>query len=179
MVLVSRGWTFFQTHHRLRKGLWEVLLETGAVSVIIVAVLFFFRENISHNTVYYANDTKILYYPVMASLAEARRSGELTLWSPSHLHGFPFFADGEAGALYPVNYVLLSHMPIEQAFVWLMVIRVGLASVFMYAYARSIGLARIAEEWLGWSRRLSNGVAALIALAPVLLGLRAVYAVIA
>lgn len=42
-----------------------------------------------------------------------------------------------------------------------------------------IGLARIAEEWLGWSGRLSSRAAVLVALALALLGLRAVYAVIA
>ena len=61
---------------------------------------------------------------------------------------------------------------------WLVAAFYG-AFVLACAVHVPIGLARIAEEWLGWSRRLSNGVAALIALALVLLGLRAVYAVIA
>lgn len=42
-----------------------------------------------------------------------------------------------------------------------------------------IGLARIAEEWLGWSGRRSNAAAALVALALAALGLRAVWAVVA
>jgi len=42
-----------------------------------------------------------------------------------------------------------------------------------------IGLARIAEEWLGWSGRASNAGAVLIALALAVLGFRAVYAVVA
>ncbi len=42
-----------------------------------------------------------------------------------------------------------------------------------------IGLARIAEEWLGWSGRQSNAAAVLVALALGALGLRAVYAVVA
>ncbi|HMN81835.1 MAG TPA: succinate dehydrogenase [Burkholderiaceae bacterium] len=42
-----------------------------------------------------------------------------------------------------------------------------------------IGLARIAEEWLGWSGRRSNAVAVVLALALAVLGLRAVWAVVA
>ena len=42
-----------------------------------------------------------------------------------------------------------------------------------------IGLARIAEEWLGWSARRSNAAAAVLALALAALGLRAVWAVVA
>ncbi len=42
-----------------------------------------------------------------------------------------------------------------------------------------LGLARIAEEWLGWSGRCSNAAAAACALVIALLGLRAVYAVVA
>lgn len=42
-----------------------------------------------------------------------------------------------------------------------------------------IGLARIAEEWLGWSARRSNVAAVAVALALAALGLRAVYAVVA
>ena len=72
----------------------------------------------------------------------------------SHLRVPGRARDGEAGALYPINYVLLSRMPIEQAFVWLMVIRFGLASVFMYAFARSIGLVRTA----GWAAAESTSI---------------------
>lgn len=42
-----------------------------------------------------------------------------------------------------------------------------------------IGLARIAEEWLGWSGRRGNALALLAALVLAVFGLRAVYAVVA
>ena len=41
-----------------------------------------------------------------------------------------------------------------------------------------IGLARIAEEWLGWSPRASNLAALAFAILLVVTGLRAVYAVV-
>lgn len=41
-----------------------------------------------------------------------------------------------------------------------------------------IGLARIAEEWMGWDARVSNLAAALFAMLLLVLGLRATYAVV-
>jgi fumarate reductase subunit C len=41
-----------------------------------------------------------------------------------------------------------------------------------------IGLARIAEEWLGWSSRAARRAAQVFALLVVLLGLEAVYATV-
>lgn len=123
----------------------QVLLEMATVGIIVAAVLLFFRENLAHNTIYYENDTRVFYYPVMSDLAESVKTGKISMWSPYLLTGFPLFADGESGALYPINLLLLAHVPIDQAFVWLTVIRFILAAVFMYAYARSLRLARSAS----------------------------------
>lgn len=61
---------------------------------------------------------------------------------------------------------------------WLVAAFYG-AFVIACAVHVPIGLARIAEEWLGWSGRRSNAAAALVALALAALGLRAVWAVVA
>ena len=42
-----------------------------------------------------------------------------------------------------------------------------------------LGLARIAEEWLGWGRRAANGAALAFAVTLIVLGARAVFAVVA
>lgn len=61
---------------------------------------------------------------------------------------------------------------------WLVAAFYG-AFVIACAVHVPIGLARTAEEWLGWSGRRSNAAAALVALALAALGLRAVWAVVA
>jgi fumarate reductase subunit C len=61
---------------------------------------------------------------------------------------------------------------------WLVAAFYG-AFVLACAVHVPIGLARIAEEWLGWSARRSNVAAVAVALALAALGLRAVYAVVA
>lgn len=61
----------------------------------------------------------------------------------------------------------------------------GLVAIFYGAFVIAcavhvpIGLARVAEEWLGWSPKLANTAAIVVALALAVLGLRAVYAVVA
>ena len=52
------------------------------------------------------------------------------------------------------------------------------AFVIACAVHAPLGLARIADEWLGWRSRKSNVAAALFAGLLVLAGLRAVYAVV-
>ena len=53
-------------------------------------------------------------------------------------------------------------------------------SVFVLACAIHVpaGLEAVAEEWLGWSGRAARGAAWAVALAILILGLRAVYGVV-
>lgn len=57
----------------------------------------------------------------------------------------------------------------------------GFYGLFVVACAihAPIGLARIAEEWLGWKRRLANGAAIVLAVILIAAGARAVWAVVA
>jgi fumarate reductase subunit C len=60
---------------------------------------------------------------------------------------------------------------------WIVALFYG-AFVLACAVHVPIGLARIAEEWLGWGSRRSNVAAMLVAAVLAVLGLRAVYAVV-
>ena len=57
----------------------------------------------------------------------------------------------------------------------------GFYALFVLACAihAPIGLARIAEEWLGWRPRVANGAALAFAALLVASGARAIYAVVA
>jgi fumarate reductase subunit C len=56
----------------------------------------------------------------------------------------------------------------------------GFYSLFVIAAAihASVGVANVIEEWLGWSRAAAVGIAHTLALVILVLGLRAVYAVV-
>ncbi len=88
------------------------------------------------------NDTRVFYYPIFTVLGEAWRTGRLPLWSPDLLTGYPLFADGEAGVLYPIHILSLLLLPVDDAFAWQRPIRLLQGGTFTYAFVRSIGSGR-------------------------------------
>lgn len=109
--------------------------------LLLLAGLFFvFRGAFLRGLVFFENDTLAYYYPVLSEMRRFLLQGSLPLWTPYIYGGFPLFADGESGALYPINLVLLLLTSPEEALVWLGPLRVAMAGFFMYLYARTIGL---------------------------------------
>lgn len=90
--------------------------------------------------VFYVGDIFRLYYPTRAVYASAIRHGDLPLWSSDILAGFPLFAEGQIGALYPLNLVLYSALPIDVALNYSILLSVGLGGVAMYGLARVLRL---------------------------------------
>jgi hypothetical protein len=56
--------------------------------------------------------------------------------------GYPLFADGEAGALYPLHLLILPFLTPEASLVALSLVHSWLASLFMYALLRTLGIGR-------------------------------------
>ncbi len=54
--------------------------------------------------------------------------------------GFPLFAEGQVGALYPPNLLLFKFLPADLAISWSIVFHLAWASCGMYFYIRSLGL---------------------------------------
>jgi hypothetical protein len=89
-----------------------------------------------------ASDIWHLNYPLKHVYAEALREGRLPLWCPGIGTGLPLHAEGEVGALYPINLVLFFALPLPLAFDWAILIHVVLAGVFAALYARQVGASR-------------------------------------
>ncbi len=77
-------------------------------------------------------------------IVEALQAKELPLWNPYILAGQPFLAAGQHSALYPLS-VLFYIMPIERAFGFFTAAQLFLAAVFMYIFARTLRLPRLAS----------------------------------
>ena len=84
------------------------------------------------------DDTKYFYYPILTQLAAALKNGALPLWEPGVFGGYPLFADGEAGMLYPPNLIALRLLEPAAALTTLRLVRFYLAGAFTYAYLRSL-----------------------------------------
>src|SRR5512138_2657645 len=73
-------------------------------------LLYFWPVTLAQS-IWYSSDIIRLYLPFGAELARSLAKGELPLWTPGIQAGFPLFAEGQVGALYPVNLVLFRFMP--------------------------------------------------------------------
>ncbi|MDP2727038.1 MAG: YfhO family protein [Dehalococcoidia bacterium] len=111
--------------------------------LVLAGLVFVFRGALLKGLVFQETDTLVYYYPVLTEVRRALQQGTLPLWTPYIYGGFPLFADGESGALYPINLLLLLLTSPEGTLLWLGPLRVGMAALFMYMYVRTIGLGSL------------------------------------
>ncbi len=87
------------------------------------------------------SDTFAFFYPVFAALHQSLRQGTLPLWTPYIFGGFPLFAEGQTGALYPPNLAAATLAEPAAGFVALRVFHMGIALLGMYAFLRALRIA--------------------------------------
>ena len=79
-----------------------------AIGIGVALVVAFFWGNLVTPAVNYTptvgtNDLTDLNYPFRSFLSESLKRGELPLWSSAISSGYPILAEGQIGALYPLN----------------------------------------------------------------------------
>ncbi len=88
-------------------------------------------------------------------LLQALHNRELPLWDPYIFAGHPFFANGQHSGLYPLS-LLFYILPLWRAygvFIWL---QLGLAGVWMYLFARTLGAGRLGSLIAGMTYQFSG-----------------------
>jgi len=110
---------------------------------LLAAALVLFIDALRDGLVFYEGDTAAFYYPLLKWVSERIQQGDFPLWTPYIFGGFPIFADGETGILYPPNLLAMRFLSPESALIWLRVARFFMAAIFTYAYCRAIGLSRV------------------------------------
>jgi Bacterial membrane protein YfhO len=121
------------------------------VAVLLGTMLAVFWQDLFGGQVYFGSDTLSFYYPLTAWYAERLQSGHLPLWIPYIFGGYPLFADGEIGMLYPLHLLAYLNLPAETAFAILRPLHFFLAGVFTYWLGRLIGLQRFGALLAGLS----------------------------
>ncbi|MBI3971145.1 MAG: YfhO family protein [Chloroflexi bacterium] len=116
--------------------------DAGALGVVVGMAVALLWEGVAHGAVRWQDDTKYFYYPLLAQVAQALRAGRLPLWEPGLFGGYPLFADGESGMLYPLHLLVLPWLSPAPALVLLRLLRLSLAGAFTYAFGRALGLGR-------------------------------------
>jgi hypothetical protein len=89
--------------------------------------------------VFYWGVPLMQFYPWQHIAVETWRAGEAPLWNSLAGNGAPLAANLQTAAFYPLNFLYLL-LPTESAMSYTAALHVILAGLFMFAYARTMGL---------------------------------------
>ena len=98
-----------------------------------------FGISVPHNEL--LSDLILENYAWKRFIMECIEARQLPLWNPYIFAGVPFLAAGQHSALYPFS-ILFYIMPIARAYGYFTVLQFFLAGLFMYIFARTIGIGR-------------------------------------
>lgn len=143
----------------------ELRRELAAVGLLGVAVVVFFWPAASLQGAFFVQDMMVQNYPFRDFFAQAFSRGQLPLWNSAINCGFPLFAEGQAGALYPPNIILAAILPTWAAINLNIVLHLWLGAVGIYALLRSFGAVPTAGLCAGLCYALS-GYMAIRAMSP-------------
>jgi hypothetical protein len=122
-------------------GLWPLLAAVG-VLVVYNAPLLLMRG------IALGSDGILLFYPAEHALAAALSRGELPFWSANVQAGFPLLADGQPGALYPLNLLAFGLLPTPVAHNALLVFHQFLGLWLTFLWGRTLGIGRSGSAWM-------------------------------
>jgi len=120
-----------------------VVADLVALSLLLAALLAVYWPLAHGIGIYAESDTFTFFYPVFATLHAAVRAGELPLWTPYIFGGFPLFAEGQIGALYPPSLLAAMLPTAVDGFVALRIFHGSLAVLGMFLFARSLGASSL------------------------------------
>ncbi|MHB1134556.1 MAG: YfhO family protein [Chloroflexota bacterium] len=120
------------------RGLARLSADARAVAILVLLSLGFFAVHSLLGLSYYEDDLVNEYYPLLVYRQQALLAGELPLWTTRMFLGYPFFADGTAGILFPLNWLAFL-VPPQQAIMLLLGLGSAVAGVFFYLFVRSLG----------------------------------------
>lgn len=115
-----------------------------AIGVLLGLALVLHREGLAGGPAFYERDTQLFYYPLANWVGQQLHAGVYPHWLPGIFTGYPIYADGELGLLYVPQVALLALLPTPEAMVWLRVLHVALAGVWMLVLLRTLGLGSLA-----------------------------------
>ena len=131
--------------------------DTLAILFLIIFPFIYFWQVSLGQGVWLTTDILRLFYPFGVELARALNEGRLPLWTPNLLAGFPLLAEGQVGALYPINLLLYKFFPAHHALSFCILLHIVWAASGMYVFARARGIG-VAGAWLAGFVFSFNGV---------------------
>ena len=125
---------------------WKSLVAGQVLSPADLIFQFPFFADAAPNGYHHAGnpaltDPVLKFYPWQLAVRDALARGGFPFWNPFIFGGTPLFANSESAVLYPIN-ILSYAIPPQQALVFTAMVRLAIAGVGMFLFARSLTLAR-------------------------------------
>ncbi|MDA0337693.1 MAG: hypothetical protein O2782_21215, partial [bacterium] len=110
--------------------------DAACVTILALAVASFFPQVVLDGGVFFVQDMMVQNIPFRHFLHEALADGRLPLWEPRINAGFPLFAEGQVGALYPPNWIGAALLSPSRAATWSVLLHLWLAAAGTFLYLR-------------------------------------------
>ena len=130
----------------MKNQTWFSKRDLPAIVFLIAWQLIYFAPVTLGQGVWLTTDILRLFYPFSVELSRALNEGRLPLWTPNLLAGFPLLAEGQVGALYPLNLLLYKFFPTHYALSFNILLHISWAASGMYVFTRARGIG-IAGAW--------------------------------
>jgi hypothetical protein len=133
-----------------RIGLRSALLDLPSSILILLFFTLFFYPLLFGGRIFVVGDALVYSYPLRVAAWEMIRHGQLPLWTPTLLSGYPLLSMAQLGLGYPLTwgYLFLPGYLAEELYVLAPFL---LTPVFVFAYLRECGRSRAAALLAGLS----------------------------
>ncbi len=135
---------------------WRV--DLACLGALAAAVAVFFWRAFTMSGAFFVQDVMVQNYAFRDFFARSWRRGELLLWDPSINFGFPLFAEGQAGPLYPFN-IASAFLPTYAAINVNIIFHYWLAGAAMYGLLRVLRAQPLAALTAGLAYALGGYMA--------------------
>ena len=130
--------------------------DAGNLLLLALGVAAFFPQVTVDGGVFFVQDVMVQNVPFRHFLHEALAAGRLPLWEPAINCGFPLFAEGQVGALYPPNWIGAAVLSPAAAVTASILVHLWLAAAATWLYLRALGCGRAAALTGGIAYGLSG-----------------------
>jgi hypothetical protein len=104
------------------------------------SILIFLWDVLTLQETFLYGDYKLQFFPWYMEYAKAIKHFSLPFWTQHMGIGFPLFAEGQVGPLYPLNIVMFFLLPPLAAYNYSIVLHFMIGGVSMYVLTRALGL---------------------------------------
>lgn len=123
--------------------------ESLPLCLLGLAIFLFFIEVFFLKVGFFSGDHRAQHYPWAAFYAAHIKNFQLPWWTTLFHCGFPLLAEGQVGALYPLNIVFYFFLPFPLAYTYNILAHFFISAFFIYILLRSLGLSRSAALFGG------------------------------